>query len=206
MWAVGLGLISTIADFFGNPKKGSRQDRDSAGAPGAVQRFKRRTSSGVRLAPATPEKGRLCAGRGRSRRRRSRGARHRRGSARSCRESPLKSPAAGPHRRSLRLWLPLGAGDVLVPQLVDLARGAFRSRLTPVVDAQPRDSDHVIDVGGDERRIERERMCRDCGIEILNPRAPAFQGRFDAAERLADGIGPLGSCERITSTRGRCGF
>jgi hypothetical protein len=58
---------------------------------------------------------------------------------------------------------------------------------------QPRDSDHVVDVGRDERRIERECMCRDSGIEVLNPRATAFQSRLDAAERLADGIGPLGS-------------
>ena len=38
-------------------------------------------------------------------------------------------------------------------------------------------------------------MCRNGGIEILNPRPTAFQGRLDAAERLADGIGPLGSWE-----------
>jgi hypothetical protein len=53
----------------------------------------------------------------------------------------------------------------------------------------------VIDVGRDERRIERECMCHDSGIEVLNPRATAFQSRLDAAERLADGIGPLGSWE-----------
>jgi hypothetical protein len=51
----------------------------------------------------------------------------------------------------------------------------------------------VVDIGRDERHIERERMCRNGGIEILNPRSTAFQGRFDAAEHLADGIGPLGS-------------
>ena len=56
-----------------------------------------------------------------------------------------------------------------------------------------RDSDHVIDVGRDERRIERECMCRDSGIDFLNPRARAFQSRLDAAEDVADGIGPLGS-------------
>jgi hypothetical protein len=39
----------------------------------------------------------------------------------------------------------------------------------------------VIDVGRDERRIERECMCRDSGIEVLNPRAAAFQSRLDAA-------------------------
>ena len=53
----------------------------------------------------------------------------------------------------------------------------------------------MIDVGRDERRIERERMCRNGGIEILNPRSTAFQGRLDAAEHLADRIGPLGSWE-----------
>jgi hypothetical protein len=51
----------------------------------------------------------------------------------------------------------------------------------------------VIEVGRDERGIERERMCRDRGIEILDPRAPAFQYCFDAAVRLADGVGPFSS-------------
>ena len=68
-------------------------------------------------------------------------------------------------------------------------------RLTPVLDAQPRDSDHVIDVGRHEGRVEREGMCRDGGVEILNPRPTAFQGRLDAAEHLADDIGPLGPWE-----------
>ena len=53
----------------------------------------------------------------------------------------------------------------------------------------------MIDVGRDECRIERKRMCRNGGIEILNPRSTAFQGRLDAAEHLADRIGPLGSWE-----------
>lgn len=38
-------------------------------------------------------------------------------------------------------------------------------------------------------------MSRNGGIEILNPRATAFQGCLDAAEHVADGIGPLGSWE-----------
>lgn len=50
----------------------------------------------------------------------------------------------------------------------------------------------MIGIGRDERCIQRERMSRDGGIEILDPRPAAFQGCLDAAERLADGIGPLG--------------
>ena len=65
------------------------------------------------------------------------------------------------------------------------------SGLTPVLDAQAWDSDHVIEIGRDERCIERERMSRNGGIEILNPRATAFQRCLDAAEHPADGIGPL---------------
>jgi hypothetical protein len=53
----------------------------------------------------------------------------------------------------------------------------------------------VIDVGRDERCIERECMSRNSGIEVLNPRATAFESCFDAAERLADGIALLGSGE-----------
>ena len=53
----------------------------------------------------------------------------------------------------------------------------------------------MIDIGRDERCIERERMSRTGGIEILNPRATAFQGCLDATEHLADRIGPLGSWE-----------
>jgi hypothetical protein len=51
----------------------------------------------------------------------------------------------------------------------------------------------VIDIRCDERRIERERMSRNGGIEVLNPCATAFQGGLDAPEHLADGIGPLGA-------------
>ena len=51
--------------------------------------------------------------------------------------------------------------------------------------------DHVIDIGRHERCIERERMSRDGGIEVLNSGATAFQGCLDATERLADGIGML---------------
>ena len=58
-------------------------------------------------------------------------------------------------------------------------------RLTPVRDAEPRDANHVNDVGRDECCIERERMCRYGVIEIHNPRSTAFQGRLDA---LADCI------------------
>ena len=58
-----------------------------------------------------------------------------------------------------------------------------------------RDANHVAEVCRDERRIESEGMRRDGGIKILNPRSTAFQGRFDAAEHSADGIGPLGAWE-----------
>ena len=69
------------------------------------------------------------------------------------------------------------------------------SSAAPVLDAKPRDADHVAEVGRDERRIESEGMRRNGGIKILNPRSTAFQGRFDAAEHPADDIGPLGSWE-----------
>ncbi len=38
-------------------------------------------------------------------------------------------------------------------------------------------------------------MCRNGGIEILNPRSTAFQGCLDAAESPTDGIGPFGAWE-----------
>ncbi len=57
------------------------------------------------------------------------------------------------------------------------------------------DADHVIEVGRDERRPESEGMRCNGSIEILNSRSTAVQGRLDAAEHLADGIGPLGSWE-----------
>ena len=53
----------------------------------------------------------------------------------------------------------------------------------------------MAEVCRDERRIESEGMRRNGGIKILNPRSTAFQGRFDAAEHPADGIGPLGAWE-----------
>ena len=53
----------------------------------------------------------------------------------------------------------------------------------------------MAEVCRDERRIEREGMRRNGGIEILNPGSTAFQGRLDAAEHPADGIGPLGAWE-----------
>ena len=65
----------------------------------------------------------------------------------------------------------------------------------PILDAKPRDADHVIEVGRDERCIERERVRRNGGIKVLNPRSTAFQGRFDAAEHPADDISPLGAWE-----------
>src|SRR5207245_5616195 len=65
------------------------------------------------------------------------------------------------------------------------------SSAAPVLDMKPRDANHVAEVCRDERRIENEGMRRDGGIKILNPRSTAFQGRFDAAEHSADGIGPL---------------
>ena len=65
----------------------------------------------------------------------------------------------------------------------------------PVHDAKPGDTHHVIDVGRDERGIERDGVRRDGGIEILNPRSAPFQHRLDAAVGLADNIGPLGSWE-----------
>jgi hypothetical protein len=52
----------------------------------------------------------------------------------------------------------------------------------------------VLDIRRDERCIERERMSRNSGVEVLNPRQ-AFQGCLDAAEYLADGIAPFGSWE-----------
>ena len=67
--------------------------------------------------------------------------------------------------------------------------------LTPVLDAKPRNADQVIEVGRHERGLESKGMGRDGGVEILNARPTAFQGRLDAAEHLADGIGPLGSWE-----------
>jgi hypothetical protein len=53
----------------------------------------------------------------------------------------------------------------------------------------------VIDIGRDERRIERKGVSRNGGIEVLNPGATAFQRCLDAAEHLADRISPLGSWE-----------
>ena len=53
----------------------------------------------------------------------------------------------------------------------------------------------MAEVCRDERRIESERMRRNGGIKVLNPRSTAFQGRFDAAEHPADGVGPLGAGE-----------
>jgi hypothetical protein len=69
------------------------------------------------------------------------------------------------------------------------------SSAAPVLDAKPRDADHLTQACRDERRIESEGTRRNGGIQILTPRSTAFQGRFDAAEHPADGIGPLGAWE-----------
>src|SRR2546425_7340446 len=78
------------------------------------------------------------------------------------------------------------------------APGLHRGRSTevccsavPVLDAKPRDADHVPEVCRNDRRIESEGVRCDGGVKILNPRATTFQRCLDAAEHPADGIGPL---------------
>jgi hypothetical protein len=53
----------------------------------------------------------------------------------------------------------------------------------------------VIEVGRHAHGLESKGMSREGRVEILNASSTAFQGRLDATERLADGIGRLGPWE-----------
>jgi uncharacterized repeat protein (TIGR03803 family) len=94
------------------------------------------------------------------------------------------------HCRAL-LWESDGIGQYRARAVTrDQGRSA-----APVFDAKPGDANHVIDVGRDERSIEREGVRRDGGIEVLDPHSAPFQRGFDATVRLAHGVGPFGSSE-----------
>jgi hypothetical protein len=66
---------------------------------------------------------------------------------------------------------------------------------TPIFELKAGDPYHVIEIGGHERSIERECMCGDGGIEILDARSTPFQGRLDPPVCLAHGVGPFRAWE-----------
>lgn len=77
--------------------------------------------------------------------------------------------------------------------------GANHSWGGQIVGLEPGTRFMSVAIGGDERSVSGERVCRDGGVEVFDPLPLAFERRLDVPEALADGVRPRRSHELGTN-------